>query len=286
VLVSFYANSSKVAMTYTVSIASESTKIKGRSKVVITQMPVPVQKDFVKINSGTFTMGSPSTEAGRSANEGPQHDVTLSDFYMSKHEVTQGEYLDVMLNWPGTAPSDTYGLGDNYPAYFVSWLDAVTYCNARSTQEGRTQAYTITGTTVTLVPEATGYRLPTEAEWEYACRAGTTTPWNTGASISTTQANYGNSVGKSTVVGSYDANSEGLYDMHGNVSEWCWDWYGAYTSDPKTNPMGPGSGNFRMERGGDWNDPAQYIRSAYRNNSPPDSRFPLVGFRVVRRSAE
>jgi formylglycine-generating enzyme required for sulfatase activity len=240
---------------------------------------------MVYISGGTFTMGSPSTEVNRGSSE-VQHEVTVSSFYMGAYEVTQGEYQALMGSWPGTAPSSTYGVGDNYPMYYVSWYDAVNYCNALSLSEGLTPAYTVSGTTVTLNQGASGYRLPTEAEWEYACRAGTTTPFSTGNNITTDQANYdgdypynGNAAGidrgTTTAVGTFAANAWGLYDMHGNVWEWCWDWYGSYAS-------GAVSGSSRVARGGSWYSLAQYLRSAYRNYYSPSNRGSNVGFRLVR----
>jgi formylglycine-generating enzyme required for sulfatase activity len=138
---------------------------------------------FVLIPAGTFTMGSPASEVDRSSNE-TQHQVTLSSFYMGRYEVTQKEWVAVM----GSNPS--YFKGDDLPVEQVSWYDVIDYCNKRSIKEGLTPAYTVSGTTVTCNWKANGYRLPTEAEWEYACRAGTTTPFNTGNNITTAQANY------------------------------------------------------------------------------------------------
>lgn len=140
-------------------------------------------ENFVLITGGTFEMGSPDTEAWRSEDE-TQHTVTVSNFYMSMYEVTQAEYTEVM----GSNPSSFSG--DTLPVETVSWLDAIRYCNARSELEGLKPAYSIEGQTVTWERSADGYRLPTEAEWEYACRAGTTTPFNTENSISAEEANY------------------------------------------------------------------------------------------------
>jgi len=256
----------------------------GTTAAAPVQPPVP--EGFVRIQGGTFSMGSPSTEPGRGDDE-TQHEVTVSSFYMGKHEVTQGEYEAVM----GTNPS--YFKGDNLPVENVSWYDAVEYCNALSRKEGRSPAYRVKGTEVTWNRGANGYRLPTEAEWEYACRAGTTTPFNTGNNITTGQANYdgnypynGNEKGqyrqKTTPVGSFAANGWGLYDMHGNVWEWCWDWYGSYPSGSQTDPFGASSGVGRVDRGGSWGSYALNLRSANRSYYGPSYRYNYgIGFRLV-----
>lgn len=236
-------------------------------------------ENFALIAGGTFEMGSPDTEAWRSEDE-TQHTVTVSDFYMSIYEVTQEEYAEVIGNNPSSFS------GDMLPVETVSWLDAIRYCNTRSEMEGLTPAYTISGQTVTWDRSADGYRLPTEAEWEYACRAGTTTPFNTETSISAEEANYyghypyeieenyfsqGNldtqpgEYRQTTVdAASFSPNRWGLYNMHGNVSEWVWDYYGAYSTEKQTDPTGPETGTLRVYRGGGWNDFAKNMRSAYR----------------------
>jgi len=238
-------------------------------------------------------MGSPATEPSREDREGPQHQVTVSSFYMGKYEVTQREWYDVM----GTSvrqqrdkadkPWSIYDEGNNYPMYYVNWFEAVEYCNKRSQREGLTPAYTISGSgdnrTVTWNRNAAGYRLPTEAEWEYACRAGTTTAYNTGASISNdTGWYYANSGYTTHPVGQKPANRWGLHDMHGNVWEWCWDWYGSYSSGAQTDPTGASSGPFRVLRGGSWSNSAESVRSALRDSSYPDYRSFYIGFRLVR----
>ena len=256
---------------------------------VIAQSPVP--DNFVRIESGTFTMGSPATEPQRGDNESPQRQVTVSAFYIGKYQVTQREYEELM----GANPSNFKG--SNLPVERVTWYEAVEYCNKRSEQENLNPAYTISGTgksrTVIWNRDANGYRLPTEAEWEYACRAGTTTPFNTGNNITTNQANYdgnypynNNARGKwqeKTVnVGIFPANAWDLFDMHGNVFEWCWDWYEIYENGPQTDPAGAETGSYRVLRGGSWFDNGRYIRSANRNSSSPSLRSHSVGFRLAR----
>ena len=219
--------------------------------------PSKVNDSFVLVQSGSFLMGSPESENWRVEDE-TQHRVYVSAFYMDPYEVTQAEYLRLM----GENPSGF--TGDDLPIENISWLDAVRFANAKSMDAGLTPAYTINGTGVTWDRSANGYRLPTEAEWEYACRAGTETPFNTQTSISTKEANYwgsypyeieenyfntsaletkpGGSEGKTASVGSYTANAFGLYEMHGNVNEWCWDYYGSYDQNASEDPAGPASG--------------------------------------------
>ncbi|GMO45460.1 MAG: formylglycine-generating enzyme family protein [Treponemataceae bacterium] len=231
--------------------------------------------EMVRINGGTFMMGSPADEPNRNSDE-TRHSVTVSSFWMGKHEVTQKEWRDVME----TSPSNFSG--DNLPVEQVSWYDAVEYCNARSRREGLTPAYTISGTNVTWNRSANGYRLPTEAEWEYACRAGTTTPYYTGSTVDSAGWHDGNSGGRTHPAGQKAANGWGLYDMHGNVWEWCWDRYGSYPSDAQTDPTGAGSGSNRVIRGGSWGDYAQILRSAIRYSSLPENLIIYVGVRLVR----
>jgi formylglycine-generating enzyme required for sulfatase activity len=246
-----------------------------------------IPEDFIRIEGGTFMMGSPSSETYRSENE-VLHQVTVSSFYMGMFEVTQSEYEAVM----GTNPS--YFKGYRLPVEQVRWYDAIKYCNKRSEKEGLTPAYTVNGKNATWNRNANGYRLPTEAEWEYACRAGTTTPFSTGSNITSDQANYdgnypynGNAKRgiyrkETTEVSSFSPNRLGLYDMHGNVWEWCWDWFGDYSSGPQTNPVGVVSGVCRVIRGGSWSNYVQHIRSAYRDIDPPSNRSFKLGFRLVR----
>ena len=223
-------------------------------------------------------MGSPQNESGRSANEGPQHQVTVSSFYMAEFPVTQKEYQDVT----GKTPSAFKG--PDLPVEQVSWLDAADYCNKLSLAEGLTPAYSITGNNVQWNRQADGYRLPTEAEWEYACRAGTQTPFYTGNSVNTAGWYSANSGGKTQPVGGKLPNAWGLYDMHGNVLEWCWDWLANYTAAATTDPAGPATGTNRVYRGGCWRFESYQVRSAYRFGNIPGLRSFILGFRVARNS--
>jgi formylglycine-generating enzyme required for sulfatase activity len=242
------------------------------------------------ITGRTFTMGSPIDEVGRSQYE-TQHSVTVGRFYMSRYEVSQEEYaLYDAVHVSGFS-------GAKLPVNSVTWYEAVGYCNWLSEEEGLTPAYEINGTTVTWDKGANGYRLPTEAEWEYACRAGTTTVFNTGTTITTDQANYNGSypyndnaagIYRQTTmeVDSFEANEWGLYNMHGNVYEWCWDWYVEnYYSEEEASgadPDAPATGAYRVVRGGGWFSYGQYLRSACRSISSPSNQASNIGFRLVR----
>ena len=243
---------------------------------------------MVLIEPGVFKMGSPSSEPGHDSDE-KQHEVTISKpYYMGATEVTQGQWRDVI----GSNPS--FFKGDNLPVEKVSWLDAVKYCNKLSEKEGLTSTYKINGESVTWTRSANGYRLPTEAEWEYACRGGTTTPFYTGRCLSADEANYnggypqegcskGRDIKKTLPVGSFDPNVWGLYDMHGNVWEWCWDWYDKdYPGGSVTDPVNPGGGSNRVNRGGSWYYYARFCRSALRLRDSPDYTYYSLGFRLVR----
>jgi formylglycine-generating enzyme required for sulfatase activity len=283
---------------------------------------------FALVPPGTFMMGSPTTEPSRFTNE-TLHQVTLTrGIYVQTTEVTNQQYRD-LAQWAynnGHVTATTSGLYDNldgstqllkslgagsyeitfsagvfscinptHPVKYVTWYGAVAYCDWLSLQQGLPRAYNHStwqcnaGNPYT----ATGYRLPTEAEWEYACRAGTQTPFNTGACLTAgTQANYdgrypytgclaGPYVGWTVPVGSYPANAFGLYDMHGNLWEWCNDWWGTY-GGTVTDPVGAGAGSYRVIRGGSWDVIAQYCRSASRSYAyPVNSRY-IIGFRPVR----
>jgi formylglycine-generating enzyme required for sulfatase activity len=201
----------------------------------------------------------------------------------------------------GTNPSTFRG--DDLPVECVSWYDAIVFCNKLSMREGLTPAYTISGSTnpanwgavptdsnstwdaVTVNWNASGYRLPTEAEWEYACRAGTTTAYNTGDTLTDNTGWYsGNSENTTHAVGGKSVNAFGLYDMHGNVWEWCCDWDGRYSSGAQTDPRGPSAGLSRVSRGGSWDTSlAGLLRSAYRASCAPWYGVGEYGFRVVRR---
>ncbi|MDR2923824.1 MAG: formylglycine-generating enzyme family protein [Treponema sp.] len=247
-------------------------------------------RNMVYIKGGTFTMGSPAGEAGRDFDETP-HQVAVSSFLLGKYEVTQDEYQKIMKDIPCNFK------GKELPVESISWYDAVLFCNMLSRKRGLTPAYDIKGPAVMWDRNADGYRLPTEAEWEYACRAGTSTAFNTGSSITTEQANFNGTesynnnaqglfIEKTMPVGSYPANAWGLYDMHGNVFEWCWDLHSYYDLKEQTDPTGPVSGSLRIIRGGSWVNGGETLRSACRGIYIPGGGNERIGFRLARNAEE
>ena len=226
--------------------------------------------DMLAVDGGTFVMGATSEQGtDYDSDERPVHNVTLSDFTIGKYEVTQGLWKAVMGSYPGTAPSSSYGLGDNYPVYNISWNDATNFINKLNQLTGKT------------------YRLPTEAEWEYAARGGKQSKgykYSGSNTVGNVAWYSGNSGSISHSVGQKTPNELGIYDMSGNVWEWCYDRYGSYSSNSQTNPQGPSSGSNRVNRGGRWSSAAQYVRVSYRNYDAPDGRYFSVGFRLARSS--
>lgn len=286
-----------------------------------------ISDGFIFIEGGTVVGSSSYNQAIIGAfPEG--RTVTLSSFYMSDHELTKGEY-DQYCCYTESSPSSDYGLGTNYPAYYVSWYDALVYCNLKSMAEGLTPCYALSGETdpkkwegikasngkyscsykntdsnwdsIICNMTANGYRLPTEAEWEYAARGGqktygtaaftnyfagaTTTDYasSTNSSLDPVAWYTNNSDGKTHEVKKKNPNALGLYDMSGNVWEWCWDWYyGISNTETVTDPCGASSGTFRVIRGGVWKRSAVECSVSYRGNNFPYGRYNSCGFRLVR----
>ncbi|KZL49039.1 protein kinase [Nodularia spumigena CENA596] len=230
-----------------------------------------VSLEMVQIPRGTFRMGSLAKELQRGNDEGPQREVKVNEFFMGRYPVTQAQYQAIMGKNPARFK------GEKRPVEQVSWDEAVEFCTKLSQKTGKT------------------YRLPSEAEWEYACRAGTTTPFYFGETITTELVNYdgsfsyasapkGERVGETTDVGKFPPNSFGLYDMHGNIWEWCQDTYKPNYEKATTDGGAYESGNnnhSRSLRGGSWFNIARYCRSAVRNSRPRAYRYSHVGFRVV-----
>ncbi len=236
---------------------------------------LPASEGFVLVEEGSFQMGSASGES----DERPVHTVRISKpFYISKYEVTQKEWREVM----GKNPSRFKG--DNLPVENVSWYDAVEYCNALSRKEGLKQVYTGSGENIICDFSANGYRLPTEAEWEYAARGGNKSKgYKYSGSNSVGDVGWGDgSDGRSYPVGKKRPNELGIYDMSGNVWEWCWDWYGDHTSGSVTDPRGRSSGSYRVKRGGSQGFRDDTLRTAYRSYNEPSNWVYTIGFRPVR----
>jgi formylglycine-generating enzyme required for sulfatase activity len=250
---------------------------------------------LVLIKPGKFTMGSPANESEREPfDEGSerQHEVEITKhFYMGVCEVTQAQYRKVMGENPSWFSASGGGRDkvqsqdtSEFPVENVSWHDAVAFCKKLSEQPDEKQAGRL-------------YHLPTEAEWEYACRGGVRSPFHCGGSLSSRQANFngdfpyggapkGPYLGRTTTVGSYQPNAFGLYDMHGNVWEWCADWYATdYNPNDRQDPQGPATGIRRVLRGGLWCLSGNYCRAAFRGHVGPGLRGSGVGFRVVLRPA-
>ena len=252
---------------------------------------------------GSFMMGSPADEAGRLDNETP-HEVTLTNgFWMLETPCTQRLWKHM------TGANPSYFQGENLPAAEKSWKDSVgsLWKSLRGAKEEAVTSDDLPVEQVSweecvdflkelnadeLVPAEFAFRLPTEAEWEYACRAGAATPFSWGAALNGEAANcngrfpYGTNVkgellNQTTPVKKYAPNAWGLYDMHGNVWEWCYDWLGAYPSGSVTDPTGPERGKVRVGRGGCWYSNAELCRSAYRGQGAPTTRFSGLGFRFL-----
>ena len=267
---------------------------------------------FVLVQAGEFEMGSPAGERGRQQDEASRRITITQPFYLGTHEVTQDEYMKVMERNPssftakGEGKDRVAGLETGrHPVENVSWFDAVEFCNRLGAKDGYAPAYRLDDVVRredgsiekadVVFRGGDGYRLPTEAEWEYACRAASTTPFHYGGVTKKKDANcqpsmaagmYGDfkpwqELGRTAAVGSYPANAWGLRDMHGNVAEWCWDWY-EERPDVAADPAGPLHGDHKLARGGSWLANELRCRSASRFFRVPGERSYETGFRVAR----
>ncbi len=232
---------------------------------------------MVPVEGGTFYMGAQSTdpdglnyEANARSDESPVHSVTLNNFYIGETEVTQALWLAVMGSWPNDYPSSSgpyaHGQGDNYPAYYLTYGDCVTFIEQLNNLTGRT------------------FRLPTEAEWEYAARGGNLSRgyvYSGADGVGNVAWYYSNAAGDTHNVKQKLPNELGLYDMTGNVREWCSDWYGTYSSEVQINPTGPTNGTYRVTRGGNFTNTVDYLHISCRFNTDPESYTYSIGFRLV-----
>jgi formylglycine-generating enzyme required for sulfatase activity len=263
------------------SVSAATADRDGRGSSLARRLTNGVGMTLVLIPPGTYRMGSPSTESLRGNDEGPQHEVTLTEsFYMSIYPVTQRQFMTVMSYNPSFF-TEVRGGSPEFPAESVTWDEANEFCRKLSDTPAEKAAGRV-------------YRLPTEAEWEYACRGGMAMPFSSGATLSSREANFNGNYPygivargpykeMTTKVGSYSPNPFGLFDMHGNVWEWCADFYerNYYKNSPRFNPGGPGEGELRIVRGGSCFNIGQFCRSAYRFGISPGNRDRDVGMRVV-----
>lgn len=248
-----------------------------------------------RIPAGQWRIGSLESEPGRYGDE-TLHQVKLSSFWMDTVEITRSEFSHLL----GFEPSQCSCRG-NCPVDNVTWFDAIAFCNARSRSQARDTVYRYVHASrdasghfidleqVSANPDADGFRLPTEAQWEVAARAGAGTPWGWGID-STPATSFSwfawNSSSTSHAVGTLAANAWGFHDLQGNVWEWTWDWYNGYDTLDSLDPSGSSTGDMRCYRGGGWESPANHLRSALRNGAAPTYRDPSLGFRCVRRATE
>ena len=239
---------------------------------------------WVDLEGGTFSMGSPDDEEGRYDHEGPVHEVTVSPFQMMRVPVTRGLYQEIVGEDPGWPEAEDSA---DRPVNNITWFQAVWFCNVLSEAEGLEPCYEeLPGDKVRWHRKRDGYRLPTEAEWEYACRAGTPTRFSFGddeAELERYAWFDKNSEGQPRPVGQKEPNPWGLHDLHGNVWEWCWDWYGPYQQEGVVvDPAGPEEGDRSVLRGGSFWDVPRFVRSADRVGGRPGVSNGGIGFRCVR----
>ena len=258
------------------SIVAAQTKSLAQEAQTNTRQSHPAEPEMIKVSGGTFRMGCTQEQQGScDDDESPLHSVTVSSFQIGKYEITQGQWKLIMgttiRQQRDKAGSDysiykIVGEGDNYPMYYVSWDEAQAFISRLNAATGKS------------------YRLPTEAEWEYAARGGNRSQ---GYKYSGSNNLYDvawftdNSGGQTHPVGTKKANELGIYDMSGNVLEWCLDWYGSYSASPQQDPVGAGRGSHRVFRGGSWYNDAGYCRVALRCGNSPGNRSRALGFRVV-----
>ena len=242
----------------------------------------------VKVAGGIFWMGADEDEKGSDSDEDFQHEVRVNSFEMSKYEVTVWEWSEYAKATGSRMPDKpVWGFKDNYPVNKVTWQQAISYCNWLSKKAGLQPVYGMNGPRYVCNFKANGYRLPTEAEWEFAAKGGKLAAEKkySGSDKADRVAWHKlNSKGTPHTVGTKDPNELGIYDMSGNLWEWCWDWYSTdyYKKAIGNNPKGPDMGDKRVVRGGSWDSKLEYLRPANRISTYPDKTHEFYGFRVVR----
>ena len=278
--------------------STKAQESQDRSSAEMTTAPSPpatLSAGMVLVRGGSFEMGDLHGEGAGNAR--PVHNVTISSFFMARHDVTFDDF-DVFCAATGSEMLSDMGWGrGRMPVINVTWFEAASYCNWLSTREGLNPCYAISGRDVTCDFGGSGYRLPTEAEWEYAAREGgrkvrfgngkeiaDPAEINFNAQIPTPFSVTGSYRARSTPVDNFEPNALGLFDMAGNVWQWCWDWYDAayYARSAVADPRGPASGAERVLRGGAWHNPADKSRAMCRGYYDPSIRYADFGFRIVR----
>lgn len=238
--------------------------------------------DFVFVKKGTFQMGSNAEDSA----EKLAHSVTLSDFYIGKFEITQAEYQSIMGNNPAEYQLNLSELQkERRPVESITWYHAVEFCNKKSIKDGLEPVYSGLEANISCDFTKNGYRLPTEAEWEYAAKGATNEPdflYSGSNDIDSVAWHGSNSKWNPHDVGTKAPNILGIYDMSGNVDEWCNDWYGSYSVDSQTNPVGPATGSLRVFRGGSWTYGAEYSLITNRRGLDPTYGANALGFRLAR----
>ena len=249
---------------------------------------VLIDTDLIQVKGGTFKMGSKKSDESAEVDEQKEHTVTLNTFEISKFEVTVWEWKQfIKANKMKMPAKPTWGWQDNYPINGITWNEAIAYCNWLSTKEKLQPCYSKKGPNFVCNFKANGYRLPTEAEWEFAAKGGTNSKgfrYSGSDKLEDVAWYKANSNGQPHTVGTKLPNELGIYDMSGNVWEWCWDWYNKdfYKLEKGDNPKGPEMGERRTVRGGSWDSKSNYVRPANRISTIPSKTHEFYGFRIAR----
>lgn len=247
-----------------------------------------IETDLIQVKGGTFKMGSKTSDTSAELDEQKEHSVTLNTFEISKFEVTVWEWKQfIKANKMKMPIKPSWGWQDNYPINGITWNEAIAYCNWLSTKEKLQPCYSKKGPNFICNFKANGYRLPTEAEWEFAAKGGTNSKgfrYSGSDKLEDVAWYKANSNGQPHTVGTKLPNELGIYDMSGNVWEWCWDWYNKdfYKLEKGDNPKGPEMGERRTVRGGSWDSKSNYVRPANRISTIPSKTHEFYGFRIAR----